>query len=213
MKKIAAALVALTVLVSCARAPGDETLLLYAQAQGAYGRGAFAQTAQMLQGVQGFMPALVLRGKALYFCDDDEGAERVLQKALKQGRSAEALLFTARIKRDRGDAEGARAIAEELIRDNPQDIRALRLASDLAAARGDGAEAAALLDKAAEAAAEGAMVFIDRAKLRWSRGNAGGALQDLARAETLLPWAEAFSQNVAALRAAISSVRQKEEAE
>jgi tetratricopeptide (TPR) repeat protein len=198
-------------LVSCAKDRADDAaLLVYAKASSAYARGDYAETAEILAAEKNFVPSLVLKGKAFYFRGDDAGAESVFRKALRlNSSSVEASLFLARLLRDSGRDEEAARMAEALIRDNPQDIRALRLASDLASAGGDGENAAAFLDQAVEASAETALVFIDRARLRWIGGNGAGALEDLRRAEALLPWDTALSRSIGELRFLIASGTEK----
>jgi tetratricopeptide (TPR) repeat protein len=185
---------------------GEETLFRYAQASAEYSRGNFDKAALMLAEIDDFSPALVLRGKALYFSGGLEEAEKSFHRALKYNpRSAEASLFLARIFRDTDRNEEARKTAELLIRDNPQDLRALRLGADLALQGGDTESAAALLDRAVEHSSETALVFIDRAKLRWTGGNGTGALEDLGRAEALLPRDSYISRSVGELRFRIAS--------
>jgi tetratricopeptide (TPR) repeat protein len=200
-------LVFCAVLISCVKDRADDAALIrYAKASSAYAKGNYAETAEILAGAKNFVPALVLKGKALYFCGDDGGAESAFHKALRLNpSSAEASLFLARLLRDSGRNDEAARMAEALIRDNPQDIRALRLASDLASAGGDSESAAAFLDRAIEASAETALVFIDRARLRWIGGNGEGALEDLRRAEALLPWDTALSRSIGELRFLIAS--------
>jgi tetratricopeptide (TPR) repeat protein len=192
-------------LASCGEHPGSEELLRYGKAKAAYEGGAFAEAAALLEKTD-FSQALVLRGKALYFSGADEEAERCLRRALKKNpQSQEAALFLARLLRDRGDDGEARRLVEGLVASNPQDIRALRLASDLAEERGDGEAAAAFLNLAADAAAETALVFLDRGRRRYLTGNNAGAIEDIAKAEALLGENSPLKRNVAALRNAISS--------
>jgi tetratricopeptide (TPR) repeat protein len=211
VKTIALLFALCTVLVSCTKDMADDAALIrYAKASSAYARGNYSETAEILAAEKNFVPALVLKGKALYFCDDDPGAESAFRKALRRNASSvEASLFLARLLRDSGRNDEAMHRAEVLIRDNPQDIRALRLASDLASAGGDSENAAAFLDKAVEASAETALVFIDRARLRWIGGNGEGALEDLRRAEALLPWDTALSRSIGELRFLIASGTEK----
>jgi tetratricopeptide (TPR) repeat protein len=205
-----AALAACLVFGAACAKNDDKTLLLYAKASSAYAKGNYTETAELLAAVKNFTPALVLRGKALYFCGDDAGAETDFRNALRRSPSSvEASLFLARLLRDSGRDGEARRRAEALLRDNPQDIRALRLASDLASAGGDSESAAAFLDQAVEASAESALVFIDRARLRWIGGNGEGALEDLRRAEALLPWDTALSRSIRELRFLIASGTEK----
>jgi tetratricopeptide (TPR) repeat protein len=201
-------------LLSCGgEKAGEETLLLYAKASSEYARGNFDKAAAMLAGTGDFGPALVLRGKALYFCDSPEEAENAFNRALKlQPRSAEASLFLARIFRDQGKDDEARKAAELLIRDNPEDVRALRLRADLALQDKDVETAAALLDRAVEGSMETALVFVDRARLRWIGGNAPGALEDLGRAEALLGKDSYLSSGIRELRFRIASAGKTREA-
>jgi len=197
--------------VSCNKKEKDdeETWLLYGRASAAYANGRFEESAALLEELPSFFPAQVLRAKSLYFSNRVGESEKVLRGALRGNPGAgEASLFLARILREQGKEEEARLIAESLLRDNPQDIRALRLASDLAGQRGDTEDAAALLDRAAEASAETALVFVDRARLRWIAGNGSGALEDLRRAEMLLPWNTSLSRGIRDLRTTIGEASQ-----
>jgi tetratricopeptide (TPR) repeat protein len=205
------ALVFCAAFVSCAKDRADEkTLLLYAKASSAYALGNYFETTELLSAVNNFVPALTLKGKALYFLGDAAAAETAFRKTLRLNpASVEASLFLARLLRDSGRDDEARRAAEALIRDNPQEIRALRLASDLASAGGDSESAAAFLDQAVEASAESALVFIDRARLRWVGGNGEGAMEDLRRAEALLPWDTALSRGIRELRFLIASESEK----
>jgi tetratricopeptide (TPR) repeat protein len=202
--KITALFIVSLCIVSCGKKNDEEAWLLYTRASAAYSQGRFEESAELLEKAGSFMPARVLRAKSLYFCNRIEEAERLLRGVLRRNRgAAEASLFLARILREQGREEEAEKITELLLRDNPQDIRALRLASDLAGKRGDTENAAAFLDRAAEASAETALVFVDRAKLRWNAGNGTGALEDLKRAELLLPWNTSLGRGIKGLRTVI----------
>jgi tetratricopeptide (TPR) repeat protein len=207
IKRGGLALAALILLQSCETPPDEETLLLYARAQGVYSEGRFVETARMLGTLRSFPPGLVLRGKAEYFSGDLLSAEASLRRALRlRPASAEASVYLIRILRERGKAEEALSLAEALIADDPSDIRALRLAADLFRERGPGGEAAAaaLLDRAVEASAETALVFLDRARARWIAGNGGGALEDLRSTRVLLPPDSPLLRAVAGLESRIS---------
>jgi len=174
---------------SCAKTPGTETIRMYVRANEAYAMGRFAETADILHGEKKFHPALVLRAKAEYFSGEFDEAEKTCRRALKtRPSSLEAKLYLARILREKGDTAGAEAAAQSMLADNPQDIRALRLAAEIAGDAGKFDEAAVLLDRAAEFSAESAMVLLDRARLRWTAGRGGEALEDLSRARAMLPW-------------------------
>jgi len=174
---------------SCSYRPDEQTIRLYARASDAYAQGRFAQVSEILYATNKFPPALILRAKAEYFSGDLEKAEKSCRRAIKlRPSSAEASLYLARILREKSDLSGASKTIEELLADNPQDIRALRLAADLASDAGKFDEAAIFLDRAAEFSAESAMVLLDRARLRWIAGKKHDALEDLSRARAMLPW-------------------------
>ena len=165
-------------------------LLLYTRSLDIYREGRFTEAAKMLGGEKKFVPSLILRGKAEYLSGDLAAAEVSLKKALAlKPHDTEALLFLARLCRETGAGKEAQQLVEKILGDNPYELRALRLAADLSREKGVSGEAAsaALLDRAVEASAESALVFFDRARLRWKGGNSGGALEDLNRARVLLP--------------------------
>jgi len=176
-------------LTSCTQKPDEKTVRVYVRASEAYAQGKFAETIGILRGEKNFPPALLLRAKAEFFAGDLESAEKTCRRAVKLRPSFfESKLYLARILREKDDISGAMQMAESLIADNPQDIRALRFAADIALETGKNAEASALLDRAAEFSAESAMVLLDRARIRWAAGKTEGALEDLSRARAMLPW-------------------------
>jgi tetratricopeptide (TPR) repeat protein len=194
MKKICCFLwVFLLVVISvmagaCKGKANADDVRLYVNAMELYGDGEFSQTAELLSGVQKFSPALTLRAKSEYFLGNLDQAEKSCIKAVKyQPAAFEAKLFLARILRDKGETEKSRQLTEDMLTDNPNDIRLLRFASILAVERGDAVEAAVLLDRAAELSADSAMVLLDRARLRWIAGRGTEALEDLSRAGAMLP--------------------------
>ena len=171
------------------RKADQQTLRLYANAHELYSNGRFFETAELLNSVNHFTPALTLRAKAEYFSGDINRAENSFKRAVKtRPGNFEARLYLARILRDRGEAAKAKQLVENLLADNPHDVRALRFAATLAMELGDPAGASVLLDQAAELSADGAMVLLDRARLSWIAGKGGEALEDLARARAMLPW-------------------------
>jgi tetratricopeptide (TPR) repeat protein len=189
MKKFLPPVLAGLMLVSCVSPPGDETLIRYARAQKAYQEGNYSETLSLLEGLRGFAPGLLLKGKGEYFSGDLEAAERSFRRARKlRPGSLEAGLYLSRILRERGDSAGAAALAESLLADDPLNVRALRLTAELAREGGRAAASQAYLDRAVEASAESAMVFLDRARARWSLGRGEEALEDLKRAQVLIPW-------------------------
>jgi tetratricopeptide (TPR) repeat protein len=202
----AAALVFVCALFACRSAgPDEETLYLYARAGETYSQGRFAETSEMLAEIKKFPPALILRAKAEFFSGELEKAEYSCRRAIKYRPSAfEARLYLARILREQGKAAEAEAAAAALLADNPQDIRVLRLAAELAGEGGRGDEAAALLDNAADLSAECALALLDRARLRWIAGRADDALADLGRARAMLPWDTPLSRSIENLETRIN---------
>jgi tetratricopeptide (TPR) repeat protein len=194
---------------SCsAKRPGEDDLLLYAKASGVYHEARYDEAAELLSGLGDFPPALTLRGKALFFSGDDAAAEKCLRRALRfYPNGTEAGLYLARLLREKGDTEEAAKLAENILSGDPQNIRTLRLASDLARDRGPAgeAEASAFLDRAVEASVETALVFLDRAKIRWTSGNKQGAMEDLNKARELLPYDSPLMRSVKTLESAISN--------
>jgi predicted Zn-dependent protease len=166
----------------------EEALLRYARAAQFYSEGRFRETAAILEGDKDFPPALTLRGKAEFFCDEDEKAEKSFRRSLAlRSSGTEARLYLARIYRERGQVQEAETLIEAVLQDDPEDIRALRLAADIAGEQGPrGLEAASIfLDRAVEASSETALVFLDRAKNRWIAGNGKAALADLRSAKIM----------------------------
>jgi len=175
--------------VSCVKNPNTETIRLYIRASDAYSQKHFAEVIELLHEQNNFPPALILRAKAEYFFDNMDKAEKTCRRVIKlRPSSLEANLYLARILREKGDSAGAETLIESLLADNPQDIRALRLAAELACDKGKYDSAVNFLDRAAEYSVESAMVLLDRARLRWTAGKNEEALEDLSRAKAMLPW-------------------------
>ncbi|MDR0689725.1 MAG: tetratricopeptide repeat protein [Spirochaetaceae bacterium] len=184
----------------------DDTLLRYVRSEAAYREGRFKELISLLSGVGPFPPALVLRGKAEYFSGDLKAAEGSFRRALSVRPSAvEASLYLARLLRETGKPEEAEGIINALLTDDPANIRALRLGAELHRRKGPAGEeaAAVFLDRAVEASAETALVFVDRARLRWIGGNGEGALEDLRSAKSLLPWDTPLFRSIESLESAI----------
>jgi len=197
--------------ISCdpySRKPPDiETISLYARASDSYSQGRLMEVTEILRGQNNFVPSLILRAKAEYFFGDLEKAEKSCRRAIKLRPSAlEASLYLARILREKGDLAGAMEITENLLADNPADIRTLRFAAELASDTGKFDEAAILLDRAVEFSAESAMVLLDRARLRWISGKTDEALEDLNRAKAMLPWETPLSRSITNLEKLINEV-------
>jgi len=200
-------LAALILFVSCEKTPDEQTIRAYAAAGDAYAQGKFNDVKEILRRQNDFPPALMLRAKAEYFSGDLEEAEKTCIRALRLRPSLlEAGLYLARVLREKGDSAGAQKMTESLLADNPQDIRALRLAADIALEAGKADEAAVLLDRAAEFSAESALVLLDRARLRWISGNGEKALEDLSRARAMLPWNTPLEQSILSLEKTIREV-------
>ncbi|MDR0623719.1 MAG: tetratricopeptide repeat protein [Treponema sp.] len=207
-KKILLALTPLMLtLAFCFTGVDDETLLRYARAQKSYREGGFSETITLLEGIQTFVPALVLKGKAEYFSGDPAAAENSFRRARRYNPgAAEAGLYLGRILRERGDLAAAEALTESLLADDPLDVRVLRLAADLAREGGRADFALAYLDRAAEASAESALVFVDRARARWTAGKGEDALEDLERARVFLPWDTPLVRSIENLESTIREV-------
>ncbi|MFP3089655.1 tetratricopeptide repeat protein [Treponema sp. TIM-1] len=184
----------------------EDTLLLYARSEAAYEEGRFEELISLLSGVRSFTPALVLRGKAEYFSGDSKAAEGTFRRVLSiRPASVEASLYLARLLREKDEGEAAEGIITALLEDDPVNVRALRLGAEIYRDKGPAGEgtAAALLDRAVEASAESALVFVDRARIRWIGGNGEGALRDLLSAKSLLPWDTPLFRSIENLEAVI----------
>ena len=198
--------------ISCSKPPDTETIRLYIRASDAYAQGHLAEVMDLLYGQNNFPPALILRAKAEYFSGDLEKAEKSCRRAKKlRPSSLEAGLYLARILREKGDTASAQNAAELLLADNPQDIRALRLAAELAIDAGRFDEAVILLDRAAGFSSESAMILLDRARLRWITGSGDklamqAALEDLSRAKAMLPWDTPLLRSISNLEKTIKEV-------
>jgi tetratricopeptide (TPR) repeat protein len=167
----------------------EAEMVLYVRARALYDEGRFAETIQLLE-KETFIPSQILRGKAFFFSDDRENAEKQLRAVLKKRPSAvEASIYLARVLREKGDGAAAEKIVNEILSDDPQNVRALRLAADLQKDKGPeySAEALAYLDRAVEASMETAMAILERARHKWLLGRDEEALADLAGAKTLFP--------------------------
>jgi len=214
MKKILLYCTVIPLLVSCVKSPDTETIRLYVRASDAYSHGRFLEVSEILVNQNSFVPSLILRAKAEYFYGDLEKAERTFRKAVKlRPSSFEASLYLARILHDKNNNESASQVLEILLADNPQDIRALRLAAEIALENRKYDEAVILLDRAAEFSAESAMVLLDRARLRWvASGNDEAAMQaaldDLHRAKAMLPWDTPLLRSITNLEKLINGVLQ-----
>jgi len=174
---------------SCSKTPDEKVILRYARASEAYAGGDFSGTIDILGKEKKFPPSLFLRVKAEYFSGDIESAEKTCRKLLKiQPSFYEGKFYMARILREKGEPGAAVKLTEALLADYPQDIRALRLAAEIASESKKFDEAVIFLNKAAELSAESALVLLDRAKLYWVAGKGREALEDLSRAKAMLPW-------------------------
>jgi tetratricopeptide (TPR) repeat protein len=195
------------IFITCKKLPEPETIHQYVRASEAYSQGRFNDTSEILSKQNKFPPALLLRAKAEYFAGDIENAEKSCRRAIKlRPSSLEAHLYLARILREKGDHAGAREIVEDLLADDPQNIRVLRFSADLATEIGRFDEAVIFLDRAAELSAETAMVLLDRARLHWIAGRKNDALEDLSRAKAILPWDTPLKRSISNLENTIQEV-------
>ena len=186
--------------------PSEETILQYTRASVAYFESRFTEAAEILLPLKSFPPALVLRGKALYFSDKSDEAEKSFCRALSlRPTSTEASIYLARILKDKGMLKEAESIVASIISDDPSDIRAFRLAAELSFSKGAIGESEGnnYLDKAIEASTEAAMAFLDRAHRRWISGNGNGALADLRAAKVLVPLNAPLYRSISSLEKTI----------
>jgi len=204
-----AALIAVfcSAITSCAKTPDIQTIRLYSLASEAYSRGSFTEVMEILRKQNNFLPSLVLRSKAEYFYGDLESAEKSCRRAIKlRPSSFEAGLYLAKTYRDRNKFTEAEAQIESLLADNPLEIRALRLAADLACETGKFDKAVIYLDRAVEISAESALVLLDRARINWVAGKGREALDDLSRAKAILPWDTPLQRSILNLENIIKEV-------
>jgi tetratricopeptide (TPR) repeat protein len=190
----------------------EDDILTYARARSLYAEGRFDEAAELLGQANGLPQALTLRGKALFFSDRTAEAEKLFEKAIKlRPSSLEAQLYLAHIKMEKGDRQGAFTLVEGLIADDPENIRVLRLAADLSFSRGPEGEAEGIsyLDRAAAAASELSFVLLDRARIRWTSGNADGALEDLRAARIFLKEGSPLDRSIQNLENTILEVTGK----
>jgi len=212
MKKIIFISVLAVIIFSCSfnngeKPPDAETIRLYSQASAVYSYGQFTQVMEILQKENNFLPSLILRAKAEYFSGELERAEKTCRRVISlRPSSFEAGIYLTRILREKGDYSAAAKTVESLLADNPQDIRALRLAAELSSDAGKLDEAMSLLNLAAEFSAESAMVLLDRARLYWMAGKANEALNDLSRARAMLPWDTPLTHSIMNLEDIIKEV-------
>ncbi|MDR1177424.1 MAG: tetratricopeptide repeat protein [Spirochaetaceae bacterium] len=195
---------------SCgASLPSPDDMSRYAKARSVYAEGRFQEAAALLLPLKAFPQALTLRGKALYFQGQLEEAGEALARARKlRPSSFEAGLYLARLRSEQGDHEGARELVEELLADDSENIRALRYASELAFLQERPGDGFAFLEKAAGAGGEFALVFLDRARIRWIRGDGKGALEDLEKASLLAGEEGLLGRAVAGLQKTIKENEQ-----
>ncbi|MDR0388711.1 MAG: tetratricopeptide repeat protein [Spirochaetaceae bacterium] len=196
--------------VSCgASLPSHGELSRYAKARSVYAEGRFSEAAGLLLPLKSLPQALTLRGKALYFQGRLEEAEKALARARKiRPSSFEAGLYLARIRSEQGDHEAAGELVEGLLADDSENIRALRYASELAFLRDRPEDGFAFLERAAGAGEELSLVFLDRARFRWIRGDGEGALDDLEKASLLAGENSLLGRTIAGLQKTIKEKKQ-----
>lgn len=180
-----------------------EELDRYNRALGLYSEGRYEEAAGLISSLGGAYAAQVLRGKALFFSETYAEAEKTFRKALDlRPSSVEARLYLAFIQRASGSETEARRLAEDILVDDPGNLRAYRLLVDLTE---DQQNKGALLNQALDSAGDVALLFVERARSRWIAGDGSGALQDLAAALALLPSDSIMRPPVESLRATIAA--------
>jgi Tfp pilus assembly protein PilF len=95
------------------------------------------------------LPIEVSRIWAMWLSGDEAGARKELDRTLAIARAPDLVFQDAALKMSHKDYAGAQAGAEEVLRQNPPDIRALRLLLDTYTARKKDAEADRLLQAVA----------------------------------------------------------------
>jgi len=185
-----------------------EALTRYNQAVVLYSEGRYQDAANLLVELKKSYPAQVLRGRSLFFVGNYKDAEIALQRALRiRPSSVEGRLYLAYIQRAIGKVDEARKLAEDILADDPDNLRACRVLVDLAEANNS---KAVYLDQALEGLGEAALLFVERARSRWISGDGNGALQDLSAALVLLPGDSALKAPVLALQKSITSQWQEQ---
>ncbi|MDR0550754.1 MAG: tetratricopeptide repeat protein [Spirochaetaceae bacterium] len=180
----------------------EQTLKVYVRAQGLYAEGRFTESAAALDSekrTKKFVPALVLRGKSLYFSGDHDGALEAFTKALKlRPAHTESSLYLARIYRERNQDKKAFALIEEILAGDPQNVRALRLAAGLVEAGNISTENSALgfLNRAVDSSGEYSLALLDRARLNWRGGRTEEALADLRTSKALISSSSAVYKTI-----------------
>jgi tetratricopeptide (TPR) repeat protein len=169
-------------------APGGKALTLYVRAAERYNEGRYEESANLLKGIRFFIPALVLRGKSFFFLSQFDKAERSFRTALfLSPPQIESALYLARIFRAQGESAKAAETVKSILANDRGNVAALRLAAlieeDLHPDN-DG-QAAPYLERALESSQEIALVFLERARLRWKSGDAAGSLRDIEAAKTI----------------------------
>jgi tetratricopeptide (TPR) repeat protein len=188
-------------LLSCRGKMNEAELLAYVRAAEAYRAGHFREAADAASAIGNFVPVLLLRGKAEYFLGNTAAAEKYFNRAMRGRRgTGEAALYLVRVYREEGREAEALRLAEKILESDPSNTGALRLAASL---NRDSAAAASLLDRAVEASGETALVYLDRARFRWTAGRAEEALEDLRKTRILLPEESVLVKSVTNLERAI----------
>jgi len=95
------------------------------------------------------LPVVVSRIWSLWLSGDETGARKELDRTLAIARAPDLVFQDATLKMSHQDYPGAQAGAEEILRQNPQDVRALRLLLDTGVAQKKDAEADRWLQAAA----------------------------------------------------------------
>jgi len=186
-----------------------DALNRYNQALVLYSEGRYRDAADLLAGFNNSYSAQVLRGRALFFISNYKDGETALKRALQiRPSSIEGRLYLAYIQRAIGKVDEARKLAEDILADDPENLRAYRVLADLAEAS---SSKRVYLDQALEGMGEAALLFVERARSRWISGDGHGALQDVSAALVLLPEESTLRPPVLALQKSIASQWQEQE--
>ncbi|MEW6564354.1 MAG: tetratricopeptide repeat protein [Spirochaetota bacterium] len=196
-------------LVTCSSSDSllsGDALVQYKDALVLFNEGRYSEAAKKLESLRAYYGAQLLRGKAFYFRGAYSDAEKALRESLRlRPSSVEGRLYLAYTQRALGKEAEAQKLAEDILADDPDNIRAYRILLELTQ---NDRNKANLLNQALEAAQETAFLFVERARYRWISGDGTGALQDISAALSLIPTDSMLRQPIAALQKTITTQMQ-----
>jgi len=164
----------------------------YLAARDFYYQGDLDQATDMLGRIrsrgQRFHPARMLEAKILFFRGNWIDARRILERLLRtRPNYPEAELWLIRTMQAEGELEGAESRLREALEYDPGNPRLLHLAGLLKLEKGDMDAALELLGRAKDFSSELANSFVESARLFHRFGFREKALEDLSKAQAMLP--------------------------